>query len=367
MRRTGGALLAAVIIALSPLAVAGAVTSPTWTIRATIGTGTSAINDGDIAVSGPSDAWTTWTCGPCGSTTPAHANLMDHWNGKKWSAVTLPAALKYPADIVGMDASASDNLWVFTANGRVSVFNGHHWDTSKLPSWVERKIDGGAPGVATAVFSAKNVWAFSIDAESHPMLAGHFHNGHWHKVQLPMEPELADALSPTDIWLSGLVPGHSGRELARWNGKKWQVIAEPSGPSGTTLVTNGFAASGPSSVEVMGEAFSKSGTSSELLHWHKHWTHTEVPASVGLVNQLAIDGHGGYWLIATSGSIDSAHTAFVHRSGGKWHTYPIPAMTGFTSEPGVLASVPGSTAMWSIGYLVNGSTPERGAIFSYGQ
>jgi hypothetical protein len=52
-------------------------------------------------------------------------------------------------------------------------------------------------------------------------------------------------------------------------------------------------------------------------------------------------------------------------SAGSGPPSPVPTKDKLESEPGRLASVPGSQLMWSIGFLVSGSTPEFGEILGY--
>jgi hypothetical protein len=347
---------------------AAAAGSPGWRIVATVGSASSQVGDGAITVSGSADAWTAWTCGPCPSGQP-HANLMLHWNGQRWSPVELPADLRYPVAIAGMQASSAQNLWAFANNGNAVIFNGSRWAVRKLPSWVERPVSGNAVYIASAVFSPANVWAFSIEASKQPTLAGHYYAGSWHKVFLPVIPDLAAGLAPDDIWVYGTAKNLSSRKLAHWNGATWRTISVPHAAGGALLVASNPVPLGPKSLWMTGEVFPKSGpVTFELLHWNGHWTTTSVPASVGVVNQLASDGDGGLWLIATrteAGGTDE--TRFVHYTSGHWVSDPIPTKDKLQSDPGVLATVPRSRSMWAIGFLISGSTPEFGAIMRFGR
>jgi hypothetical protein len=348
---------------------ASATTSSDWRIATTVGSASSQVGDADLAVSGPSDAWATFTCGPCPSGTQPHQNLMIHWNGQHWSSVTLPAELRYPAVIAGMQSSSAQNLWVFTDNQRATVFDGSRWSVKKLPTWVERPVSGTEASVASAVFSPADVWAFSLEAGSQPMLAGHDVKGSWHKVFLPIIPAQVDAVGPSDIWLSGFGKNFGPRELAHWNGTSWHTLSYPSAPKGATLVPSGLVATGDRSIWALGEEFGpKSGAVKfELLHWNGNWSTITVPESIGETNQVASDGHGGLWLITTKvGPKGATGTQLAHYSGGHWTTAAIPTKGKLQTETGALASVPGSRSMWAIGFLVDGSTPEFGAILRFG-
>ncbi len=363
---TGTALLVVASAPAVALAAPGSARpdgSAGWQISATVGSATSEVNNGDIVATGSSDAWTSWTCGPCPTGSDASQNLMFHWNGSQWSPVTLASQLSYPAVLAGMGASSARNLWVFDDSDQLAVYNGATWAVKSLPSWVVRPIDADSASVATAVFSASDGWAFSIDAEHDPTLAARYHGGSWHKVELPIIPNSADGLSPKDIWLSGYAKGYGPRTLAHWNGKTWKTLSFPHPPKGATLIESGLVALGAKSLWVLAEQFGpKAGAvTSELLRWTGKWRTVKVPASVGTADQLAADGHGGLWLIASP----SGQVNFVHYTAGHWDVSAVPTQAGLTAEPGVLASVPGSRSMWSIGFLVSGSTPEYGAEWRF--
>jgi hypothetical protein len=265
-----------------------------------------------------------------------------------------------------MRASSARNLWVFDSNGRAEVFNGSGWSPMNLPAWVERPAEGDTADIASAVFSASNVWAFSVTAATDPTLAGHYQDGHWRKVFLPIIPSLAIGLAPDDIWLSGFAKGFGPRILAHWNGKSWKTVSFPH-PAGATLVPSGVVALGEKSVWSLGELFPKAGkVSFELLHWHGRWTRTRIPASVGLPSQFASDGHGGFWLLTTHvGAHGTEASVFAHFTGGHWHYSAIPTKGTLGSEPGALVQIRGTKSLWAIGFLVSGSTPEYGEIIRY--
>ncbi len=357
-----GVVVLTVVAGALPAAASG---TSGWRIVSTTGSATSEVGEGDIVATGPADAWTTWTCDPCPSGGDSGQNLMLHWNGQHWSSVDLPTELSSPTTIEGMQASSARNLWVFDSNGRAEVFNGSGWSLMDLPAWVERPIEGGTADIASAVFSASDVWAFSIDAATDPTLAGHYQDGRWQKVSLPIIPSLAIGLAPDDIWLSGFAKGYGPRILAHWDGKSWKTVSFPHPAAGATLIPSGLVALGEKSVWSLGEVFGpKAGkVSFELLHWTGRWTSTKIPASVGVPSQFASDGDGGFWFITTLTGTETS--VFAHFTGGHWHNSAIPTMGTLESEPGALVQIPGTKSLWAIGFLVSGSTPEYGEIIRY--
>lgn len=359
----GGLALAAGVLGAPAAQASGRSSTSGWQISTTIGSSSSEVGGGDLAVAGPDAAWTMWNCGPCPSGSAAHQNVLLAWNGKKWSPLGLPAELKAPHQITGMQASSASNLWVFTNSDQAAVFDGTHWARKVLPGWVERPIIGNEAAMASAVFSSSNVWAFSLDAHSEPTLAGHFDQGSWHKVQLPISPQAVFGLSASDIWIFGFAKGSGPRTLAHWDGNSWQTVALPKAPAGGTLIDADPVALGAKSVWLVGELFPKHGkVTYELQHWTGHWTSTAIPASVGNVAQLASDGHGGFWLLAS----DTIHAYFVHHTAGQWDHVAIPTMGKLASSIGALSPIKGSRSMWAIGSLIDsGAIPRFGAVLRF--
>ena len=97
----------------------------------------------DIAATGPADAWAVGVCGADGGThdfegqTPT--GFVEHWDGRRWSRVTVPASGEYdviqaisPRDV--WVASVAGDPWVTAQAGSLAAMPGGagliHWDGS---------------------------------------------------------------------------------------------------------------------------------------------------------------------------------------------------------------------------------------------
>jgi hypothetical protein len=69
--------------------------------------------------------------------TPVNSQYVLHWNGAKWSEVTIPGSSGYSSS--GVSASSASNVWVLgtDANGSLSQklfrYDGAHWHTMSVP------------------------------------------------------------------------------------------------------------------------------------------------------------------------------------------------------------------------------------------
>lgn len=71
----------------------------------------------DVTAVGPADAWTVGVCGADGGTHDfigqAPTGFVEHWDGRRWSRVAVPASGEY--DVV--QASSPRDVWVASVAG----------------------------------------------------------------------------------------------------------------------------------------------------------------------------------------------------------------------------------------------------------
>lgn len=182
--------------------------SPDWRIVATVGTATSGELPGLFTASSATDAFVSWRCVQC-SVSTRNQNFVEHWNGRNWRPIALPAPLNYPRSVIAPSASSASNLRALSNDGKVGIWTGTGWAVTPLPTWVLRPSHAGDPFAEASVFSPGSAWVFSVGAISQPTLAAHYDNGAWHKVFLPAAPGPVSPVAPNDIWAMGTLPGTS--------------------------------------------------------------------------------------------------------------------------------------------------------------
>jgi len=258
-------------------------------------------NPAVVAAISPSDVWAAVRRG------------VAHWDGSSWSAMAVPWLDGDVAWLHAMAASASDDVWgVGHRAGRIyrdpdgtrtvgwlaatMHWNGSRWSTVSVPTepgrssaledvashggeswavgWYERKVGvvkqrGGAP---------------SLDVLRDGPVALRWDGGRWVEMEPPNAGEggtrllAALVIGPGDVWVLGSTArsddprrAEPGRAyLAHWDGKRWQQLATPRASR-----LGSFAGLGGVADDDLWLAGSGRGGEGypETAHWDgRHWT-----------------------------------------------------------------------------------------------
>jgi hypothetical protein len=202
-----------------------------------------------------------------------------HWNGAKWSAVTIPASSGYYSTQVS--ASSASNVWVLgtdvngSLNQKIFRYDGAHWHTMSVPEgnlnnlmvlsatdvwvtgqttctttpksskcvtdvwqwngskWLAHPINSSVYSIDAS--SASNVWAVGlggVNSKGEGTVAAYRWAGtHWTPVAMS-HPDMSGwpnigMGSASNVWIEGW-RGASSQVLAlHWNGSKWQQVISP--------------------------------------------------------------------------------------------------------------------------------------------
>ncbi len=380
------AVPAGAVVALTAIAVTGrAAASPGWRITARLPANSTF--DG-LAASGAGNAWVAGTsCAD--SSCQRETLLVRHWNGRTWQVIGVPKGYVNSAAEQGLNTVATASAsatWLFNSVRRsptlsgtgVLRWTGRHWGSAVLlPATV----------LAAVAPTARDVWVFGDNATSVTFFgapyAARFNGTSWKPVRVPVTGFLASAPSASDIWVAGLsakaAPGTGSVAIMHYNGKAWRSTPLPGLGQSKTLrpIAAGIAAVGASDAwaSVVDLPVPGGGTSSAkslLLHWNGvKWAVIKVPApgaaatGIGL---LAQDGHGGAWLGLSDSNAATAVGYYLHYANGTWTRYKAPSRNGAIVLPGLLAWIPGTRSLWSVGELLptgTGSGSPR-VIVKYG-
>lgn len=362
------------------VAAAGAITAaaalpangagaPGWRVVTTVGSSEGTWNS-MITADSAKDAWSVWDA--------QGATILEHWAGSTWQAVKVPASVKpYVQNAAAIGASAATNVWLFDGpNTKIAQLSNGTWVQRSVPSWVEHINLSGDWDIVPEVFSTKNVWVFSLgqDRFTNPdHYVARYNGSTWSKFNIPIIPNQASVVSPTDIWVEGLpVNLASGKYLlSHWNGKSWTTVTVPTVtvPKGSAEFVTDLVATSPSNVwAVRGiENISTGAATFTLLHFNGKWSTVKLGYPTSWVNYVAQDGHGGIWLIANGPAPAYAWYA-EDLNAGHWSRYSVPSVKG-TAWSNVLGLywIPGTQSMWATeqaGLPNNGGV--YGAILKYG-
>jgi hypothetical protein len=349
--------MAGIAATAAPAAAAPvAVTANEWRVSAVVKPG-SAVFDSVVAT-GSANAWAV---GAVYGKTYATGPVAAHWNGVRWSPVTIPGSAGYTLnDVV---ASSASNVWV-TAMRTTSVsttlfhYDGAHWHTMSPPDYAGGLVvlgpdDVWMSGAAGCDYShnvpyncTTNVW--------------HWNGSRWsdHKVGAYLYGLTGS--SDRDLWgvtYTGVQQAFSGPGTLtayNWNGDKWLKAAIPS-VRGDVQYQAGIAMDGSKSFWIT--AMNVSDTAAVILHWNNgKWQKFTGP---GTFDAPTPDGQGGVWL----GTED-------HWTGGTWVDTSAVAWPKSMTSAGIggpvrIPGAPGS--FWATGTLdVTPPGVSGAAVFLYG-
>lgn len=215
---------------------------------------------GTLAADGPHDAW--YVGGTSDPTTGDASSLVEEWNGRAWTVLTLPASLAN-GGLADIAAQGPDDVWVdgLTSTGAVLLA---HWNGR---SWTE------VPAPATG-FAYTNLSELMI-------------------------------VQPDDVWLAGwgetVDEGGADRDslMMHWNGSTWSLSPTPSGNGELYDMTET-----PDGPWVVGDTYHASGVpyNAYALRWTgASWATVTVPTTQydSFDGVAAIPG-GGVWAVGAT-------------------------------------------------------------------
>jgi hypothetical protein len=183
----------------------------------------------DIAAVSPDEGWALATEERKGDS----RSILLHRDGAAWRPAQSPMRLLYDKgageeDLDGarLEASGSDNVWLFASAGAVR-WDGHRWRRTSVDFTVRD----------VAVLAADDVWA--LDASTPDPVAHHWDGKRWTDHHLPTS-YYVDSLSasgPDDVWAAGQRDDSPGSAVrfdektqpagVHFDGKKWRPVPMP--------------------------------------------------------------------------------------------------------------------------------------------
>ncbi len=383
---------AAVVLSGSAIALA-AVTLPAqastaatgWRAVTTVSVkGSLALLTGVDAVAA-NDAWAAGFAGTSSGKKPD--GLIEHWAGRSWQQVKLPAKVAKawdgfgPTDVL-IGASSATNVWAVTQIGAADSdgyvrLSGRTWTSGALPG---TNGSTGSLVLVTSVLVLKSgTWVFGgkltvTGTQASFVPYAEYYNGRrWSAVKVPGTGEItaASAISAHNIWA---VTGTSGaaEEIApggtapatsvvlHWNGDSWQQeAAQPSLPTGgdLTSITVGkqFLVGGDVATSSGGTAVQftdqlSAGKWSPVVDLPRSAASAKASDDIPYqIESLVPAGAGSYW--ALSDNLSVVTPMLWHYAGGKWSAVTSPTFGNKHRALFQLSDVAGSTSVWAVGAL----------------
>lgn len=348
-----------VLVALASLwAAAGSAGAATWSVAFPPYPAGASVAFAPLYGISATSATNVWASGESSG-----LNLLDSWNGRSWSAGSLPSGpcslFESDCALTGVSGdSASDVIAVGhgvvpSTSGWLAIplayhFNGSAWSAMALPS--------GLPYEAiqhVAAFSPTDAWAVGVGSTasgSTTVSALDWNGSDWTSVdtgfatQNDLTVSAISGSSPTDIWVAGetVTPGYHNRQFTsvalHYNGFSWQQVPVPEG-SGLLDIT----AASPQlawAVAADGSILSWNGTS-----WSAQ---TQEPGA----QQVAALSPTDVWVAGI--------VSIGHFNGSKWTTTATPGTA--SGYDGAATAGPGH--VWFAGYYYKPGTTEVPMVLS---
>jgi len=221
--------------------------------------------------------------------------LIEHWDGSRWQVVPSPdGEMQGENSLNNIAAASANDIWVVGSQAPANAtltqimplvehWNGRDWEKVQLPAALQHGLLSSVKEIA-----ANDVWAFGVNSAVSPMtsLVAHWDGQRWNTVGLPdtlQQSEFFDevAISSQNIWAVGNTISVQGNQsptslIAHWDGQQWRSITGAAGVSeGDSLVS--LTANGANDVWSVGNTVDNQPL---IEHWDgRSWTLAPQKAS----------------------------------------------------------------------------------------
>jgi len=279
--------------------------------------------------------------------------LILHWNGTRWSKVTVNG-LAGPGDLYSVSAPSRRDVWVLGTDAAGTVLL--HWNGS---IWRRIRFPGEAVDRVTSVAAAADGQAWL--AGSQPTGTGGSEvlverwDGHaWHKVATGIRGDyILNSIHVSragDVWTAGSAT--AGSIVAHWNKRSWTARSVPS-----LTNTNDVLGVSAKDIWVVGGIINgQAGIyAAYIAHWNGvTWTLLNTPAGVASQDHSISQNAAGQpqWAGAEAG-LNPSSTLYAHFNGSTWSAADgATTLSGFFDASEVTAHIPGTSATWAVGQAV---------------
>jgi len=233
-----------------------------------------------VSASSANDAWAV------GFTMIGHRDfgtLIEHWNGRAWSAKSVDAITGAAVRLTGVADLGRSDAWAVgegATGGLAEHWNGTKWSVVPLP-------DPGftpATGNAISAVSASDIWLVGSTVTSAATMpeALHYNGSTWMVVPMKQPANTTGtinavtAISAHNAWAVGQAQGAGapvggGNLIEHWNGTKWSIKASPTPGADPSL--SGVAARSASDVYAVGTNIASINGGPQqamILRWNGH-------------------------------------------------------------------------------------------------
>jgi hypothetical protein len=292
----------------------------------------------------PTLAWAAGTVN-VGEANPGQ--VIEQWDGNKWSVVPGPTfGQGEQPSVFAMTSTSANDIWAIGSlllDEEELFFLFEHWDGN---AWTFTTAESGDAFLMGASADATNdVWAVGFNGaendDSAP-LAMHYNGTSWQQVATPRVGSGANelngvlALATNDVWAVGsstpVPPPQEAATLTlieHYDGTKWSVIPSPNVGPGSVFQSNrlfGLTANSSTDIWAFGSFFESNGSGQQrtlLEHWDgKEWTiqPSPDPTQNGFLSDLLFAGvvpsPGNVWIFGTEDEAPHSGTLAIRTTTG---------------------------------------------------
>jgi hypothetical protein len=216
-----------------------------------------------------------------------------------------------------------------------TAWNGHRWRTVRLnlgkaPS---ARLDGLAAASASDAWAVGTVWPSSVSAR--PLFL-RWNGRRWARIPGANVPGFGYVTllgvavhSATDAWAVGEAESVTKPVvrpvIEHWDGRRWQLMANPPVPPMTALSSVTVAAEGQA--WAVGTPFTDTGRG-VILHWTgRAWVTSTTPETGGavLMNGVTAVSPGNVWAVGSSSADGGPYLPYaLHWNGRRWASVAVP-------------------------------------------
>jgi hypothetical protein len=154
---------------------------------------------------GRDDVWAVGSIDDGNSNFTGHAL---HWDGKRWTEVSSLSAADRAHAFVSVWTSGANDVWIGGGGGV------HHWDGTAWSQPVSATDQGS---FLVAGSASTDVWAVKVSGDDNSVVTSRWDGHAWRDMVVPgfEGPNAIIAISPTNAWL------HGDEGAMHWNGEEW--------------------------------------------------------------------------------------------------------------------------------------------------
>jgi hypothetical protein len=289
-----------------------------------------------------------WSAGNIDTTAGIRGQIIEQWNGTKWSVFPGPKfADGDQPSLYAMTSTSANDVWaigsLLSDSGQLLSYLFEHWNGKR---WTATTLISNDAFLFGASADATNdVWAVGFNGpenDDSQTLAMHYDGAGWTQAITPSVGNGANqfngvlALAPNDVWAVGFstpVPPPAQAAtltlIEHFDGASWSVVPSPNVGPNSIYQSNrlfGLAANSSTDIYAFGSYFASDGSGHQmtlLLHWNGTiWAIVPSPNPTNgvflsdLLFAGVVPSPGNVWIVGAKDIPPNDDTLAIHSTTG---------------------------------------------------